>query len=74
MSRMHIEVPVVRAFPEDGTTPSVIEWTLAAAAELISPPKVDGENNEYKCEDIARSLRGPLRDKLMAAYREMEVL
>ena len=49
-----------------GTAHAIIEWTLLATAEFISPPKEDGEDNEFPCEDIAGAIRGPLRDILWA--------
>ena len=41
-----------------------IRWVLEAAARAVSPPKLDGENNELKCEEVARVIRGPLYEKL----------
>ena len=49
-----------------GTARAIIEWTLLATAEFISPPKEEDEDNEFPCEDIAGAIRGPLRDILWA--------
>ena len=41
-----------------------VEWGLKAAAAFISPPKVDGEDEEFACADVAEVFRGTLRDRL----------
>ena len=43
------------------------EWGLKAAAAFISPPKVDGEDEEFACEDVAEVFRGTLRERLFEA-------
>ena len=41
-----------------------IAWALEAAALLVSPPKVDGEDAEIECKDMAAAIRGPLYQEL----------
>ena len=40
---------------------SLVEWTLEAVASFISPPKIEGEDEEFKCEEISEVIRGPLK-------------
>lgn len=54
----------VPPFPKDGGAEAIIRWSLHAAASFVSPPKVDGEDEEFACEDVAKTLRGALADRL----------
>lgn len=38
-----------------------MRWALECAANMVSPPKISGENDEFRCEEVAASIRGPLR-------------
>ena len=48
--------PKVKASRADFS--AIVEYALASAAHLISPPKVDGEDNEFRCDDVAAAVRG----------------
>ena len=34
-----------------------VNWGIACAAAAVSPPKVDGEDEEFSCDDLAKFLR-----------------
>lgn len=57
------DVPVKR----DSMT--IALWALEAAAMLVSPPKVDHEDEEFECDDVAAAIRGPLGQMVMRALR-----
>ena len=43
----------------------IVEWALESAAMFISPsPKVDGEDEEFKCDDLAQAIRVDLKKLL----------
>ena len=53
------EPPLTYTGPEHFN--KVVEWALECAAMFISPsPKEDGEDEAFKCEDIAQTIRTDL--------------
>lgn len=55
--------------PHELTVAAVVRFTLDYAANLVSPPKVDGEDEERSCNDVAEELRGSVHDVLEALRR-----
>ena len=53
--------------PPPGVTREAIQWVLDSAANFISPPKEDDENDEFACEYVAEVLRGDFAGHLYAA-------
>ena len=47
--------PPVRV--SDDTFRAIVQYALEAAASLVSPPKVDDEDEEFTCDDLARQIR-----------------
>lgn len=43
-------------FPKEGE--NLIKYTLRCAATLVSPPKLDGEDEETACEVVAEAIMG----------------
>ena len=62
------EVPDVSAGGRD--IEKIIDWVLESASDLVSPPKKDGENNEFRCDDVASALRNHLKTLLYNKIRE----
>lgn len=48
--------------PSQETIEEIVRYTLEYAARLISPPKVDGEDEEIECDDVAAELRNSVQD------------
>jgi hypothetical protein len=48
----------------------VVQFTLDFAANMVSPPKVDDEDEERSCVDVAAELRGAAADVLAALRRQ----
>jgi hypothetical protein len=65
--RLHpnLEIPEP---PPDATPGRLIEYALDCAARFVSPPKVDGEDVEFVCEDVAAAIR---RDLLPILLRKI---
>jgi hypothetical protein len=51
--------------PEDRSEESLINYILESAARFVSPPKVQGEDVEFLCDDLARAIREDLRKILI---------
>jgi hypothetical protein len=51
--------------PTSGDPAALIQWACDSCATFVSPPKLDGENEEFRCDDIAAELRN-LGPKLAA--------
>ena len=50
---------------------AIVDWVLECVARFVSPsPKEDNENEEFKCEDLARAIREDLRKVLKVRERE----
>ena len=61
----NLDIPEVPRLQADSwRMGAILDWTLDAAAEFISPLKEDGEDDEFNCGDVAQALRGPLREIL----------
>ena len=58
------EIPNVQVSNEDFQ--KIVRWTLNSVCSFISPPKLDDENNEFACENVAAAIRGPLYSRLHA--------
>lgn len=52
--------------PDELSVAAIVRFTLDYAANLVSPPKVDGEDEERSCNDVAEELRGSVHDVLKA--------
>jgi hypothetical protein len=50
--------------PRDDSAAAVVDYVLESAARLISPPKVEHEDEHFRCDDIAQALRKQLRDEI----------
>jgi hypothetical protein len=46
--------------PESSDPQAVADWVIATVAAYISPPKVEGEDAEFSCINIADAIRGRL--------------
>ena len=68
----NFSMPALPASSKDspGTFLAGVEWALQAAANYVSPPKVDGEDEEFACEDLASAIRGPFREHLRQAVHK----
>ena len=42
----------------------LVTYVLETTARMVSPPKVEGEDNSMSCEDLAKAIRG-LRTRLV---------
>jgi hypothetical protein len=42
----------------------IVEFVLDSAANLVSPPKVDGENDEFSCESLAEVFKYELKSEV----------
>ena len=42
--------------PSPGNDEHIIQYTLRCAAALVSPPKIEGEDEETACEVVAEAL------------------
>lgn len=65
----NIRLPALpRGVADNPETQSAVRWALECAAAFVSPPKEDGEDEEFRCDDVAKALTGVLwpglRDKL----------
>lgn len=56
--------------PEDLTPDNVIEFTLDAVAEYLSPEKLVGESNSFACEDIKSVLKNEFKEFLLDKLNE----
>ncbi len=57
-------------FPEPIANPTPAQaaaYALEVAARFVSPPKVDGEHEEFSCIDIATAIRTRLAPEVTAA-------
>jgi hypothetical protein len=56
--------------PKVFTVQEIVKFTLDYAANLVSPPKVDGEDEERPCNKVADELRDAVADVMEALTRE----
>lgn len=52
--------------PPDVTIRSIVDYTLRYAANLVSPPQLEDEDDEIECIDVAAELRLSTDDVLRA--------
>lgn len=58
------------ALPRTRRRDSLVAFVLESVARFVSPPKVEGEDEEFACEDIANAIRTQLKPKILSLLRE----
>lgn len=59
--------------PPDWWTPEDIAlWVIENLARFISPPKIDGEDEEFSCEDIAKAIREKVGPELIEMMKNLK--
>jgi hypothetical protein len=49
-----------------GLTPeNVVRFTMSCVAQYLSPVKLEGEDNDFQCEDVARAIRMKLTPEIV---------
>jgi hypothetical protein len=51
--------------PEGRTTEEVVAFTVEAVARLLSPPKIEGEDDSFACTDLAETVRTRLGPEIL---------
>ena len=51
--------------PKDFRPETIAAYVVDAVANFVSPPKNEGEHNEFACEDIANALRLKFKKELI---------
>ncbi|HWT01172.1 MAG TPA: hypothetical protein VN256_13065 [Pyrinomonadaceae bacterium] len=60
-------------FPEPPETPfhdELVEFITETVARYLSPPKVEGENEEFACVDVASAIRNHLKPEILRKLHE----
>lgn len=66
---VNFQVPDLPVVMDDS---NLIRFVLEYCASLVSPPKVDGEDEERSCIDVAAEIRSSQRD-IVKILRESEL-
>lgn len=57
--------------PQELNAEAVVIYALETAARFISPPKLEGESDEFACEDLAAALKLHLQPELIERVRAL---
>ncbi len=59
------------ADPIDLTDESLVRYICEACANFVSPEKHEGENDEFRCEDISNAIRSLFLPELMEQVKRL---
>lgn len=61
-------------FPKELDLENIIEYVLDCAAELVSPSKIDDEDDDFTCESLASIFSYELKEELLEKLRKKQDL
>lgn len=51
--------------PKRMTPQAIVEYTLDCVAKYMSPTKIDAEDFDFRCKDVADAIKTKLKDELI---------